>query len=96
MPIMPRFSGCDAGTAADAEQRHRDRNLRLLGERDDFALAPDSMTPCPARISGRSAALISSIASRRRRRPARHRVRFGEVRSAASQSNSQLAAGRPW
>ena len=35
---MPRLSGCDAGDAADAEQRHRDRNLRALGEREDLAL----------------------------------------------------------
>ena len=32
MPIMPRFSGCDAGNAAEAEQRHRDRDVGALGE----------------------------------------------------------------
>jgi hypothetical protein len=43
------------GDAADAEQRDRDRNLRALGEREDLRSAPDSITPWPARISGRSA-----------------------------------------
>ena len=33
---MPRLSGCEAGDAADAEQRDRDRNLRALGEREDL------------------------------------------------------------
>ena len=32
---MPRLSRCDAGTRADAEQRHRHRNLGALGELPD-------------------------------------------------------------
>ena len=35
---MPRFSGCDAAHAADAEQGDGDRNLRALGERQHLLL----------------------------------------------------------
>jgi hypothetical protein len=49
MPIMPRLSGCDAGDAADAEQRHGNRNLRALGERDDLALRARQHDAVPAR-----------------------------------------------
>ena len=63
MPIMPRLSGCDAGTPPMPS------SVTAIGMRAFSASAmisrsaPDSMMPWPARISGRSAALISATAS---------------------------------
>ena len=60
--------------------------------------APDSITPWPARISGRSARVdqrerLAVVAVARAARRRALRIRCG---SAASQSNSQVPAARPW
>ena len=47
------------GEGAEPEQRRGDRHVGLLGERAHRRAAPDRITPCPARKSGRSAASIS-------------------------------------
>ena len=76
MPIMPRLSGCDAGNAPMPSSVIATGICAALGERAE--LAPSRcprIRPCPARMTGRSAALISASASRnsallRRRRRA--------------------------
>ena len=87
---MPRFSGCDAGNAADAEERHRDRDLRPLGERNErlsVALDEDDAVARQNRSAVRRL-LISSSAAESGRLIGTRSGRACGWGVAASQSNS--------
>ena len=80
------------GEAADAEQRHRYRDIRALARTSSsVAIAPDISTPWPARITGRSASSISSPRPRERSLSSGRAVlaRPRRAGAAASQSNSR-------
>ena len=82
--------------AADAEQRHRDRNLRLLGERLQrrFGAAEDDA------VAGEDQRPLGGVDQRERidaARMARAAPATPRSGAAASQSNSQRRrAARPW
>ena len=93
MPIMPRLSGCDAGRPPMPSSVAATGMLpRSANARSAFS-APEIVTPWPARITGRFAALNQLGGAReigRARAPAFRGAR-GARGAAASQSNSHDA-----
>ncbi len=63
MPIMPRHSGCDAGNPPMPSSVRATGICARSASVRTCSMAPDSMTPCPAKIIGRLALRISSAAS---------------------------------
>ena len=62
MPIMPRFSGCDAGNPPMPSSVGDTGMFAFSANARTMSMAPESMMPWPARMMGRSAPLISSSA----------------------------------
>jgi hypothetical protein len=88
MPIMPRFSGWEAGKPPMPSSVMATGICAFSANACTTASAPPRMMPWPARISGRSAALINCIGSP----PLEWPGRANDSRSgaAASQSNSHV------
>ncbi len=62
MPIMPRLNSDEAGMPPMPSRVVVIGMLACLASASTSAVAPDLMTPWPAKMSGRLAALISSAA----------------------------------
>ena len=63
MPIMPRFSWCEAGKLPRPSRVQATGICARSASARTWLIAPDWMMPCPARIKGRLAVRISSAAS---------------------------------